>query len=104
MTYTWKCPYCGQNATIDGKNEKKFQNDLLVTYYDKWKNRDGDMKFFTKIVTCPNLECQNYSLEICIFKAEGRANIDYLLVDESKKPLHYWRLLPSHKLDKFSAF
>lgn len=93
--YTWKCPYCGQNATIDDKNEKIFQNDLLVSYSEKWKNKDNDMSFFTKIITCPNLECQNYSLEIFIYKAEGNRHWNYIEVDENEKIFHYWRLLPS---------
>ena len=98
MSYTWRCPYCGQNATIDNNNEIEFVNNLYVTRSQKWKNKNNDMIFTTKIVTCPNENCKEFSLEVEMYKAFQSPIYNNFNLSREKL-LKKWKLLP-HSMAK----
>lgn len=99
MSYTWRCPYCGQNATIDSNNEAEFFNFLGVTRTQKWKNKNDDMIFITKIITCPNENCKEFSLEVEMHKAFHNQNVYINFGLSKEKLLKKWKLLP-HSMAK----
>ena len=90
---------CGQNATIDSNNEIEFVNNLYVTHNQRWKNKNNDMIFTTKIVTCPNENCKEFSLEIEMYKAFQSPNIYKNFTLSREKLLKKWKLLP-HSMAK----
>lgn len=70
--FNWSCPYCNRDSTITNSN---FSRD--VHFFDN-QNKDGDSALITTVITCPNDECREYTIEGKLYSAfwNGNHNID----------------------------
>jgi hypothetical protein len=96
MTYSWKCPFCQQTATMSDANrsvgEMRFQDG----------NKDGLLMIKTITETCPNIKCQEYSIKASLQKANlsgGGAFSSW-----QAKPLMTWQLRPQSSARPFPAY
>jgi len=61
--FSWRCPYCNQNATITGNNVH--ENSTVLTK----ENKEGDKELYSFFVVCPNEDCNKYTLSILLFNS-----------------------------------
>ena len=54
--FHWSCPYCNHDATIT--------NAIYSEFFDTWNdgNKDGHVGLLTKVVVCPNPDCNEYEI------------------------------------------
>lgn len=77
IKFNWSCPYCNRDATITNSNFSQ-----SVHFFDN-ENKDGDSALITTVITCPNDECQEYTIRAELHSA-------------------FWEL--SHKIEKEVRF
>ena len=90
QTMPWKCPFCGNNATINQSSRESLTTPLTTD------NKHGINVFFSVFVVCPNSECREYSLYGLLYPAirnTSGSRIRYL--PTSAEPLGSWRLVPA---------
>lgn len=63
--FSWKCPFCNQNATIT--DESVHEGKTVFTI----ENFEGDKELYSSFVVCPNNECKKYSLSIFLFDSKN---------------------------------
>ncbi len=63
MAFSWKCPYCGHNATIGDANSSAQFHGF------EHGNKDGSRGIVTQVVVCPNPECKEYVISACLTSA-----------------------------------
>ncbi|MCD1656091.1 DUF4145 domain-containing protein [Treponema zuelzerae] len=63
----WQCPHCDHHATL------KPQDYSIANNYSKNQSAPNDSKEYinvqTKLIFCPNGECQKYTIYVSIYKA-----------------------------------
>ncbi len=85
MAFNWKCPYCGNNATVgDGNCSVETHSFELGNYLGE---RIGVQ---TIVIVCPNGDCRQVSLDVSmghvVFK-NGYPHLTDVIIDT-------WKLLP----------
>ena len=61
MSFAWRCPFCGHNATIGDANFTK----NLTAFTDG--NKYGTQAVYWRAITCPNPGCREYALELSVY-------------------------------------
>ena len=88
---SWRCPFCGQVATIRDHDIHSSQSTLEIN------NKIGRVTLLYKFVVCPNEECNRFTLSAHLWKSEytnrggGHSYEEILLGD---RPLRSWNLIP----------
>jgi hypothetical protein len=91
---TWRCPFCGQNATLTNPNisshEHHFRND----------SKYGDQIVKTQVLVCPNTECKEYTLKVGLYQAKSVSAVNWYCGDL----LQSWQLIPSSEAVAFPDY
>lgn len=96
--FHWTCPYCDRDTTIVGENCSWSEFVLSLNA------KDGDRKFTTQLIVCPNQNCRNFALKI--------AMSEYMYQDQGPgrgfwktgKLLRTWNLIPSSNAKVFPDY
>lgn len=83
MVFSYRCPFCNQNATITSNN---YSEDLHFFHND---NKYGHQQIRSFVIVCPNPDCKEYSLQITLHDREMNAPI--WKVYSAKRS---WKLIP----------
>lgn len=59
--FSWRCPFCNQNATIT--NDNIHENSTVL----KIENVEGDRALRTTFIVCPNEDCKKYTLSVSLY-------------------------------------
>lgn len=62
--FSWKCPFCNQNATIKDDNIHESSTTLKI------ENFQGDKEVYTSFIVCPNEDCKKFTLSIFLFESK----------------------------------
>lgn len=92
--FSWRCPFCGQHATI---TEKNFSSNR---YEFNNSNKYGYQAIFIQTITCPNQECREYTLTLSLHDHKQ-------ITHESWKDLpakSQWKLIPSAEIKLFPTY
>jgi len=94
--FSWKCPYCNQNATITDDN---YSRDI---HFFDMDNTEGLLGILTEAVVCPNEQCKEYKVTAYIRKAvyeEGRGRKELV-----GNPLFHWNLKPQSEAKVYPSY
>ncbi len=84
--FHWNCPYCGRNATITNSN---LSSDGHLFSKD---NKIGNLGLYTTVITCPNPECKEFTIEAVLHETKYASNTGrHVLYGD---PLFEWSLKP----------
>lgn len=61
--FSWRCPFCNQNATIT--NDNIHENSTVL----KIENVEGDRELYSFFIVCPNENCKKYTLSVLLFNS-----------------------------------
>jgi hypothetical protein len=62
--FSWKCPYCNQNATIGSSDVHESSTTFTI------KNAEGPRELYSFFIVCPNEECKKYTLSVLLFETK----------------------------------
>ena len=94
IKFNWSCPYCNRDATITNSNFSQ-----SVHFFDN-ENKDGDSALITTVITCPNDECQEYTIRAKLHSAfwvHGSHKIE-------KEVRFQWSMKPSSLAKQFPSY
>lgn len=94
MAFPWCCPFCNRNATIDSKNSGKGR------YEFNFGNKYGYQAAHVNVVSCPNPECLEYTLEVSIHDHIEIPGQGYKDVNPKKE----WGLIPQARTKYFPDY
>lgn len=83
--FSWKCPYCNQNATIINANVHESTTQFRI------ENTEGPSDLFSFFIVCPNAKCKKYTLSIVLLEAKYNRSINQW---ETGDAIQRWNLLP----------
>lgn len=96
IPYSWRCPFCGHNATIGNANET-----IGLTAFNDG-NRYGPQAVIVRATTCPNAKCREYSLHVLVsdyvFSPRDGTN------QASEKANYAWQLVPAAEMKVLPAY
>lgn len=93
MTFTWMRPYCQQNATISNSNYFQFNNSFISG------RKYGALNFHSKIITCPNVECGEFSINATLLELK-----DFLDEDLLPNEILFWQIKPNSSAKQFPNY
>lgn len=93
--FSWKCPFCNQNATVKGDNIHESSTTLTID------NFEGDRTVYSTFIVCPNEDCNKYTLSIFLFESKYNYNISRR---EDGLLLKRWDLIPQSNAKVFPAY
>jgi Domain of unknown function (DUF4145) len=94
--FSWKCPFCNQNATIQSAN-------IIESYMDvSIDNFLGLQKLVIIFIICPNKDCRKYTLSITLFKAKVSSGFLYELVPQ--EIIKEWDIIPQSNAKVFPEY
>lgn len=93
MAYSWRCPFCNQNATISEGNESRSWHTFNCG------NKFNDQVLISHAVVCPNPDCKEYSLSASLHDRalEGTAY-------KTKLSKMRWQLIPAAETKVFPDY
>lgn len=95
MSFHWTCPYCDRDTTItDTFSTDKF--DLRLP------NADGQRRFTTLLVVCPNRQCRKFTLTISAFEAQF--NPGSVPDKFGDRQIEVWNLIPPSSAKVFPDY
>jgi len=94
IKFGWTCPYCGRDATITHSN---FSHD--IHFFDD-ENKDGALGLKTQVVTCPNEECREYTINANLFQSKYEKGTRKIFGDA----LLGWSMKPNSLAKSFPAY
>ncbi|MDW1825773.1 DUF4145 domain-containing protein [Vibrio sp. Vb0937] len=83
MAFSWQCPYCNHNATIDDQ-----QYSVGIHDFSSNNKHKAILRLFTRAIVCPNPDCKEYSITAEL----GLAHPYH--VNSIQKSLNSWKLKP----------
>lgn len=83
--FSWRCPFCNQNATI--KNDNIHKNSTVLTI----ENVEGDRELYSLFIVCPNENCRKYTLSVLLFNSIFNVAS---LEQETGDLIRRWNLIP----------
>jgi len=88
MSFSWVCPYCNQHTTIT--------NEKCNHQYHRFNmdNKDGLLTLVTKVIVCPNNNCQEYTIRALLYR----------WYEDNDLPILEWQLKPSSHALQFPSF
>ncbi|MGL0936203.1 DUF4145 domain-containing protein [Vibrio vulnificus] len=93
VKFGWTCPYCNRDATIMESNYSESHH-----IFDK-NNKVGELGIITKVITCPNEECREFTIAGSLHKTyydHYRYLEDEALISWSLKPQSNAKQFPSY--------
>lgn len=94
-TFGWACPYCCKNATISDHNYSE-------SFHLFNPGNAEETRFACSVfVTCPNLECGKYTLDLYLLEANWNVNSREFVPGNK---VNHWELLPTSKAKIFPAY
>jgi len=83
---SWRCPFCGQVATIRDYDVHSEKSTLTI------KNSVGRVTLYYHFVVCPNEGCNRFTLSVSLWKS--RQEINGVETPFGATPLMSWKLIP----------
>lgn len=103
--FSWRCHYCGQNATITDENYSQDSRNFNMD------NKYGNLRLATAIIVCPNPECREYEIRASLFKMRSVPAGSFLLEHGVSRglvpdgdPLFTWKLKPQSDAIRFPDY
>ena len=95
MSFSWVCPYCNQHTTIT--------NEKCSHQYHRFDmdNKDGYLSLVTKVIVCPNNNCQEYTIQALLYRCTHGGFGNYKEIDPA---ILKWQLKPSSHALQFPSF
>jgi hypothetical protein len=93
--FSWKCPYCNQNATIKGDNVHESTTEFRI------ENSEGARDLTSFFIVCPNDDCKKYTLTTMLFEAKYNRSIYEW---ETGDLLKRWNLIPPSSAKVFPDY
>lgn len=92
--FSWRCPFCGHNATIT-------ENNFVTSRFEfNHGNKHKYQAVLTEVITCPNPECLEYTFSQSLH--------DHVLIANKwidKLPAkHKWQLIPAAEMKVFPSY
>lgn len=90
MVFSWQCPYCNHNATINDEQHSVGRHDFFLN-----NKHDVKLRLISNAIVCPNPDCREYTITADLGTAVqgglydiGRSHQSWTLRPQSKaKPL-----------------
>jgi hypothetical protein len=97
--FSWKCPFCSQNATITDNSVHEGKTVFTV------ENFEGDKELYSSFIVCPNDDCKKYSLSVLLFDSENKFNAIQGRYERNRKELKKrWDLIPQSDAKVFPNY
>lgn len=93
--FSWKCPYCNQNATITGNNVHEDSTTLTI------ENKEGDRELYSFFIVCPSSDCNKYTLSTMLFDSKYNYNTNRR---ETGDMIQRWDLIPPSNAKVFPDY
>ena len=94
-SFSWKCPFCNQNATVKGDNIHESSTILAI------ENFNGDKEVYTSFIVCPNEDCKKYTLSILLYESTYNYSTNRRETGELVKQ---WGLIPQSNAKVFPDY
>lgn len=97
IPFGWRCPFCDHNATITDSN-------FVENYFEfSHGNKYGFQAIRTKVITCPNSDCREYSMSQSLHNLELTTHSSRFPFIEhiAKKE---WQLIPAAEMKIFPSY
>lgn len=88
INFNWTCPYCNHSSTITDSN----CSDSLHTF--NMGNKHGPLGIATKIITCPNDNCREYTITGELKRTKTISSKLGIQTELIGSPLMSWQLRP----------
>ena len=93
--FSWRCPYCDQNATITDSNRS------IKTHAFNLGNKDGELRLQTVVTVCPNGKCNEYTIGAELFEYSPVPSVKGGMFEP---PLLWWSLKPRSSAKQFTKY
>lgn len=93
MAFSWNCPFCNHHATITSENTGQSR------YEFNFGNKYGYQAVISHVISCPNLECKEYSLTVTLHDHK-EVNGHY----KDLKAKKIWSLIPQAQVKVFPDY
>ena len=93
MTFSWTCPFCNQNATIQARDYSAEKHE-----FDRG-NKHGRQVVYTSVIVCPNKECKEYTLTVSL---HDQVQVGQKWKDQDTKK--EWHLIPQSDAKVFPNY
>ena len=93
IKFPWTCPYCNRDATITESNFSSSWHD-----FDN-DNKDGKLTLVTRVITCPNEKCREYSIDGSL--RNRKYDNGWKLYGD---PLLTWRMRPNSLAKQYPSY
>ena len=100
--FSWTCPYCDKITTITNSNVTQSEHPLFREF------RDDCFVLVTKIIICPDHECQEYTITAVLRKGIKSSPTTYNESDiypvSDEYPILSWSMKPQSYAKKFPNY
>ncbi len=93
-TFSWRCPYCGQIATIGDKDYSYCAHNV------HFETKDSQLVITTEIVVCPNADCRDYEIIAALYRGEWHSG-NYR---RAKEAILQWHLKPKSLAKQYPEY
>ena len=84
MSFSWVCPYCNQHTTITNEKCDHHQHNFNMG------NKDGCLTLATKVIVCPNNNCQEYTIHALLYEYASNPSNASVYYEEIDPPILEW--------------
>jgi hypothetical protein len=92
--YSWTCPYCNRDVTITNESLS------VENHFFNMGNKAGELCLQTKVISCPNVDCRDFTVEATLGKLKWVGN-----AKEMGDPvLPAWKLKPKSSSKPFPEY
>lgn len=94
MSYSRKCPFCGQHTTITDSDTTSFDGYLYI------ENNVGKHTVLGRFIVCPNSKCKKYTLDFWLGTTKENKYNNHQFGDVIK----HWSLVPASRAQAFPDY
>ncbi len=92
--FSWKCPYCNQNATIGGRDVHETSSTFTID------NAEGPRELYSFFIVCPNEDCKKYTLSTLLFETKRNTRFEW----ETGNLIKRFDLIPNSNAKVFPEY
>jgi hypothetical protein len=94
-TFSWKCPFCNQNATI--KEDNCHENSSIL----KDNNIASHKELYSIFIVCPNIDCKKITLSVFLYNSIYSASREESMRQDLT---NQWDLIPQSNAKVFPNY
>ncbi len=94
MSFNWTCPYCNRDTTITNSNFNE-----AIHFFNE-DNKDGSLGLMTTVITCPNGQCKEYTIQTTLHAAYRDGGQNKVRPEVKQQ----WSLKPNSLAKQFPSY